>query len=350
MKSKSLLPILFLAISVVLPPSRMAFAQQPSIDFAELEKAILEELGQTVTPGAAIAIVRGDRVVFAKGFGVANIETRQPVTTEMLFRSGSVGKMLTAAVVVSLAEEGKLNLQDPIGKYLKGLSPRLAQLTSHQLLTHTAGLIDLNAISGPSDEAALASTVRSWTDELCLFEPGKIFSYSNSGYSLVGLLIEEVSKQSYSKAMTERLFKPLGMNRTIFEPTMAMTYPLSQGHAGDPENLKVFRPHNDSAAFRPAGYEYSTVLDLARFAVAFLNEGQIEGRQVLPREAIAKLASQSRRALDRTRRHHTGVWMPARDGAGTAFRRNRDDQPDRRDAQQIDRKGHGVNAAAEAET
>jgi CubicO group peptidase (beta-lactamase class C family) len=131
--------------------------------------------------------------------------------------------------------------------------------------------------------------VRSWTDDLQLFEPGKIFTYSNPGYSLAGLLIEEVSGLPYSKAMSERLFKPLGMNRTTFDPAMAMTYPLSQGHAGDPESLKVFRPNYHYAAYNPAGYGYTNVSELARFAIALLNNGKIEGKQALPQAVITKL-------------------------------------------------------------
>jgi CubicO group peptidase (beta-lactamase class C family) len=271
--------------------SRLAISQQRGTDFSQLESVVLGELSETNTPGAAMAIVSGDRIVFAKGFGVSNLETRLPVASDMLFRNGSVGKMLTAAVLVLLAEEGKLKIDEPIGKYVKGLSPKLSQLTAHQLLTHTAGLIDPNVTSGPYDETALADTVRSWKDDLFIFEPGQIFSYSNPGYSLAGLLIEEASGGPYSKVMTERLFKPLGMSRTTLDPTAAMTYPLSQGHAGNPESLKVFRPHYHYAAYSPAGYGYSSVLDLARFAIAFLNDGKIEGKQVLPRAVIAKLST-----------------------------------------------------------
>jgi CubicO group peptidase (beta-lactamase class C family) len=122
MKTKQHLAFLFSAILIFLPLS--AFSQQGKLDFTDLEKVALEELKQTLTPGAAIAIVSGDRIVFTKGFGVSSIETRLPVTSDMLFRNGSVGKMLTAAALVSLAEEGKLNLHEPIGKHVKGLSPK----------------------------------------------------------------------------------------------------------------------------------------------------------------------------------------------------------------------------------
>ncbi len=97
------------------------FAQQPQKDLAPLEKAALDELRETNTPGAAVAIVSGDRIVYVKGLGVSNVETGTPVAPEMLFRTGSVGKMFTAALLTSLAEEGKIKLDEPIGKYVIGL-------------------------------------------------------------------------------------------------------------------------------------------------------------------------------------------------------------------------------------
>src|SRR5689334_21045372 len=124
------------------------FAQQQAFDFSSLETVAREELQQTRAPGAAIAIVLGDRIIYAKGFGVANVETEEAVRPEMLFRLGSTTKMFTAATLVTLAEQGKINLKEPIGKYVQGLSPQIAQLTAHKLLSHTSGLLDEAAMYG----------------------------------------------------------------------------------------------------------------------------------------------------------------------------------------------------------
>jgi CubicO group peptidase (beta-lactamase class C family) len=142
------------------------FAQQSQTNFAPLEKAALDELRETNTPGAAVAVVSGDRIVYVKGLGLSNVETGTPVAPEMLFRTGSVGKMFTAALLTSLAEEGKIKLDEPIGKYVRGLSPKLSQVTFQQLLSGTAGLIDGEPLYGPQDESALAKTVRSWNDDI----------------------------------------------------------------------------------------------------------------------------------------------------------------------------------------
>jgi CubicO group peptidase (beta-lactamase class C family) len=282
----SLAPVLLLWV---------AFAQQPQPskpDFGELEKVALAELTETNTPGAAVGVVSGDRLVFAKGFGVSNVETGAPVTPDMLFRLGSTTKMFTAAALVTLAEEGKIKLDDPIGKYAKGLSPKIAGLTAHQLLSHTAGLKDDAQMFGRHDDEALADTVRALKDDFFFAAPGRIWSYSNPGYWLAGYLIEAVSGEPYADALDERLFKPIGMQRTTLRPTMAMTWPLAQGHdVSGRDKPRVVRPFADNAGNWPAGSIFSSVNDLSRFVIAFMNGGQIEGKQVLSPSLIKQLSS-----------------------------------------------------------
>lgn len=284
---------LILLLLLMMSPGVCVLAQRPVADFEQLKKTALEELKETNTPGAAIAIVSGDRIVYAEGFGVANVETNVPVTTEMLFRIASVTKMFTATALVAMAEQGKLKLDQPVGTYVKGLSPRLSQVTSHQLLTHTAGIVNDAARGGLQDESALAVSVRSWKDDGIFFEqPGKLYSYSNPGLVLAGLTLQEVGQKSYSEIMSELLFKPLGMKRTTFRPTLAMTYPLSMGHqAGADKRATLVRPFPTDAVFLPAGGMISNVTDLARFAIAFMNDGRLDGQQVLAPAVIAKVST-----------------------------------------------------------
>jgi CubicO group peptidase (beta-lactamase class C family) len=272
-----------------------AFAQPPpqsKPDFGELEKVALAELAETNTPGAAVGIVSGDRLIFARGFGVSNVETGAPVTPNMLFRLGSTTKMFTAAAVVTLAEDGKLKMDEPIGKYAKGLSPKIAGLTAHQLLSHTAGLKDDAQMFGRHDDEALADTVRALKDDFLFAAPGRIYSYSNPGYWLSGYLIEAVSGKPYADVMDERLFKPLAMQSTTLRPTMAMTRPLAQGHdVSGRDKPRVVRPFADNAGNWPAGSIFSSVNDLSRFVIAFMNGGQLEGKQVLSPSLIKQLSS-----------------------------------------------------------
>jgi len=278
-----------LALSLAAAP---AFAQPPGSDYRELEKVVAEELKETNTPGAVVAMVRGDQVVYARGFGVADVETGAPVTPDMLFRIGSVTKMLTAAVLVSLSEEGKIELDAPVGDAVRGLDTRLSRLTAHQLLSHTAGLIDYAHACCAQDEAALATVIRGAKDADFLFtEPGRIWSYSNPGYHIAGYLIQELTGKPYADAMAERLFRPLGMTHTTFRPTVAMTFPLSQGHdAAGPGKPAVVRPTVNNVGDWPAGFVFTNVPDLARFVIAFMNGGRLDGKQVLSPSLIATLS------------------------------------------------------------
>ncbi len=285
-----LISLLLLAVCMSGVPAGKAQSEKEQSVFARIEKAALDELKQTNIPGAALAIVRGNKIIFAKGFGVSSVETGAPVTPDTLFRIGSVTKMFTATALVTLAEQGKIKLNEPVGNYAKGLNPLLARLTAHHLLSHTAGILDRVIDYGPQDETALAITIRSWGDDYILTEPGRFFSYANPGYALAGMVIEEVGGRPYSDLMNELVFKPLEMSHTTFRPTMAMTYPLSQGHnafGGAP--ARVARPFANNTVFWPDGFMFSSANDLARFAIAVINKGQVDGRQVISPSIIAKL-------------------------------------------------------------
>ena len=288
MLRRSFLIILIAALTAV--PVSFALQEQQH-DFGQLEKVVLEELKETNTPGATVAIVSGNQVVYIKAFGVSNVETRTPMTPEMLFRIGSTTKMFTATALVTLAEEGKLKLDEPIGRHVDGLNPKIAGLTAHQLLTHTAGIIDDAPMYGDHDDSAMGRTIRSWKPDQLFTEPEKIISYSNPGYWLAGFVAESISKKPFADHMSESIFKPLGMTSTTFRPTTAMTYPLAQGHnAAGKSAPTVVRPFADNAASWPAGSMFTNVLDLSRFIIAFLNAGKLEGKQVLSPQVIAKLS------------------------------------------------------------
>lgn len=283
-RTKQFLPALILSLCA-LPLA----AQQPR--FAELDAVIQAELDLTKTPGAVVAIVQGDKLVYNKGFGLANLESKQSVTPEMLFRIGSMTKMYTAATLLTLAEEGKLDLHAPLSKYLTGLPPRLAALTSHQLLTHTAGLSDRATMVGTHDEAKLADAVLAYQDAMLFTEPGEVFSYANPGWNIAGYLTEKLTGDFYSKAVETRILKPLGMSHTTIHPTIAMTYPMSVGHIGDPDkSAVVMRPIEDNSRDWPAGFLFSTSSDLARFAMAFMNHGRVDGKQTLSEKIIAQMS------------------------------------------------------------
>jgi CubicO group peptidase (beta-lactamase class C family) len=266
---------------------------QSAPEFAALDQVVLDELKQTNTPGAAVSIVRGEAVVLARGFGIANVETGEAVRPEMLFRLGSTTKMLTATALNTLVEDQRVKLDEPIGTYIKGMDAKLAQVTAHQLLTHTAGIRDEAPMFGLHDETALGARILSMDAGFLFATPGDVFSYANPGYWMAGYLAEVVAGKPYADVMQEKIFGPLGMERTTLRPTMAMTWPLAQGHGpGGPKGAAVvLRPAADNAAIWPSGSVFSNVNDLARFVIAFLNEGRLDGKQALPATVVRRLTT-----------------------------------------------------------
>jgi CubicO group peptidase (beta-lactamase class C family) len=271
--------------------ARAAAAQTP--DFSTLDAVVQQELKDVGVPGAAVAIVSGGRVIYAKGYGLANVETNAAMTPDLLFRLGSTTKMFTAAALAALADKGAVDLRKPVGEYIKGLHPAIGRVTGHQLLSHTSGILDEAPMYGSHDETVLTKNVLSWKEDRFFTEPGKIYSYSNPGYWLAGALIEAVSGRLYADLMHESLFAPLGMTRTTLRPTVAMTYPLAQGHDVVDGKAVVVRPFANNAASWPAGSIFSSVDDLARFVMAFVGGGRVDGKPAIPPAVITMISTPS---------------------------------------------------------
>jgi CubicO group peptidase (beta-lactamase class C family) len=262
------------------------------VDFTPLETFALEQMKRSGTPAVAVAVIVDNQVAYRKGLGVASIETNMPAAPDMLFRLGSTTKMFTAAAVLTLAEQGNVDLKAPIGKYVKGLTPRLGAVTLDQLLSHTAGIRDFAPMSGPHDDSELATRVRGLKDSDLPLEPGEIISYSNPGYWAAGMVLEEVSGKPFADAVEDRVLKPLGMTRSTFRPLVAMTFPLAIGHQTAAGTTPfVVRPFADDASTWPSGSLFSSVDDLSRFALAFMNGGTLDGKHTLSPFVIEKMSS-----------------------------------------------------------
>ena len=267
-----------------------------AVDFSELDRLVPEELKEKNTPGAVIAVVSGDKVVYQKAFGVANVETNAPMQPEMLFRLGSTTKMFTAAALVTLAEKDKIKLNDPIGTRVKGLNPKIAATTPHHLLSNSAGFRDFAAPVLSNDDASLGNMLRAWKDDVFFAEQGEIYSYSSAGFWLSGFVVEDLHGKPYADAMNELIFKPVGMERTTLRPFLAITYPFATGHALDAGKPAIIRPMFNNTAMWPAGSIFSNAKDLSRWVIALLNEGRVEGKQVISTSLVNQLFG-----------HHVGV-------------------------------------------
>lgn len=281
------------AIAALAGSVTRASAQSTPAWHRAVDSLVTEELARTQTPGAQVAIAMGGEVVYSKAFGVADIETGRAVTPQTLFRVGSVTKMVTAAVIADLVAEGKLDLNAPISRYVTELAGRrVGTVTTHQLLTHTAGWID-NAIPyGRMGEGALGEVMREVGDTLFFTEPGRIISYSNPGYSMAGYVAERAAGQRFGALTDERVLRKFGMPHASFRPLDAMTRDFSQGHVGAPTNPgAVVRPFTENTAQWAAGFLMASAHDMARFTIALMNDGMLDGQRVMSSQAVRLLTT-----------------------------------------------------------
>jgi CubicO group peptidase (beta-lactamase class C family) len=267
-------------------------AAQTRIDTAVVERAAAEFLAATKTPGAAIAIVADGRVAYAKGFGVTRLGGTEAITASTMFQVGSTTKVVTAALLATLAERGTLRLDAPIGRYVASLPAYLAGITAGQLLAQTSGLRDIPGDSGSRDPGALAAFVRSWQPDIALVAPGTVFSYSNAGYALAGLVAQRAGGAPYAQLVRDRVFAPLGMAHATFDIAAAARRPHALGHVGPPNAAPAALGHLvDDTRLWPAGCMNVGVDELARFVVALMDSGRIDGHQVLPAAAVTAMAA-----------------------------------------------------------
>src|SRR6201991_1123547 len=172
-------------------------------------------------PGCAAAVSLNGETVFEKAFGLADLEHNVLNTPQTIFESGSVAKQFTAAALVLLQQDGKLNLDDQVKKYIPELPDYGSPLTIRNLLNHTSGIRDWGTVLGLT---GVGRGDRVISQDLALdvithqraldFKPGAEYSYSNSGYNLAAIIVERVSKQKFPAFVEERLFKPLGMTNS----------------------------------------------------------------------------------------------------------------------------------------
>ena len=184
--------------------------------------SLFKTWANTNSPGCAIGIVRNDSLIYAKGYGMANLEYGIPVTPETIFHMASVSKQFTAYSIVLLAKQGKLQLDDDIHKYLSWFPGMKEKITIRNLLNHTSGIRDqwqLLAISGTRlDDVITQDHIIKilGKQEALNFNPGEQYSYSNSGFTMLAEIVRSVSGQSLRQFTDSAIFKPLGMNNTHF--------------------------------------------------------------------------------------------------------------------------------------
>src|SRR5262249_23813795 len=159
----------------------------------------------------SLAVVRDGKVTKARGYGFANLEWQAPVTPETVFQSGLVGKQFTATAVMMLVEEGKIGLEDRIGKYLDGAPDAWKGRPIRHVVSHTSGVGDLYPLLNLRQDYTEEELLKKAESVPVAFAPGAKWAYSNTGYVLLGIVIHKVTGKFYGDFLKERIFVPLGM-------------------------------------------------------------------------------------------------------------------------------------------
>ncbi len=202
----------------------------------EIDRLVEEQMSAAHVPGLALAIVHDRQLLHARGFGVTSVEDNGlPVTPHTLFAIGSVTKPLVAIAIMRLVEAGALDLDKPIKTYLPWFAlsdPHAADVvTLRMLLSHTAGLPTSYDPFGRRSPKDLEGYIRDVVPKYRLVAPpGRVFSYSNVGFGVAGYVAAHVAGMDFPTLMQALVFDPLAMTRTTFDPCVAATYPLAQGH------------------------------------------------------------------------------------------------------------------------
>ena len=274
MKNHFVLGGVALAVIAVAQPAAAAAPK----DFKVEADRILAEAWKANEPGAAVIVTEGGRIVYAAGRGLADLDAKAPITPNTAFRVGSIAKQFTAAVMMQLVAEGKVSLDDPLSKYLPDYPQPGASATVRHLLNHTSGIASYTSIPGFMDEA---NTNRPYTTAQMIdvfkslpapSKPGEAWAYNNSGYLLLGAIIEKVTGKPWHQAVAQRIAAPLKLKTISYdEPrarNMAKGYHQTDKGGFEPaKKIHMSVPH-------AAGGLVGTVGDLATWANA-LHHGRV---------------------------------------------------------------------------
>lgn len=244
-----------------------------------------EHMDKLHIPGAVISVVKDGKIIFTKGYGVADIEKKTPVVPDKtIFRIGSITKVFTALTVMQQSDRRKIKLTDDVNKYLTDVKvPNTfpQPITFHHLLTHTSGLDEISPGRRTSDESRIIPLNEFLKTRIVRrAPPGEIISYSTYNAALAALAVEQITKTPFKTYLQKNIFEPLGMTRTSiasvkseYKPDLAIGYQYA-GNQYQPLPFQWFHTY-------PASDINSTATDMARFMIASLQYGAIDGKRIL---------------------------------------------------------------------
>ena len=258
-----------------------------------LESLIRQEMADKDLPAFSIALVDGNQVVWAQGFGYQDPEHKIPATAHTVYRVGSVSKLFTDIGIMQMVEAGKINLDAPVSQYIPDFHPQnpfTNPITLRKLMSHRSGLLREPPVGNYFDptEPTLEATVRSMNSTELVYDPGTHLKYSNAGIAVVGYTLQELNHQSFPKYLKQSVLAPLGMRESSFSPEPDLTRNLAKAYMWTYDGLKIPAPTFE-LGLAPAGCMYSTVTDLAQFLMVLFDGGRGPKEQVLHRETLEQM-------------------------------------------------------------
>ncbi len=224
----------------------------------------------------SVLVAKGGKVLLKKGYGMANIELDVPNAPDTKFRLGSITKQFTATAILQLAAQGKLDVQDKVSKYIDNSPAAWKDITIHHLLTHTSGIPNFTSFDDYAKRQRETVTplqlVDRFKDRPLDFAPGSKYSYSNSGYEVLGVIIEKVSGEKYEDYVKRHIFDPLDMNDTGYDHDTQIIKHRAAGYQKTKDGKLQNADYIDMSIPYSAGSLYSTVEDLYRWDRALYGE------------------------------------------------------------------------------
>ncbi|MBN8683017.1 MAG: serine hydrolase [Chitinophagales bacterium] len=233
----------FLQVFVVLLLSSALFAQKADkLLSAEMDNVIREQFSDPKGPGCVALVARQGKVIYHKAFGMNEVESAKPLQTDMVFRIGSVTKQFTAVGILQLVDEGKIGLSDEMQQFLENCPEAWKTVTVEQLLNHTSGIHSYTSMAEFDNEfqgkaLSVNGLIDFFKNEPLDFPPGNAYAYSNSGYVLLGYIIEKVSGQTYADFLQKRFFTPLGLKNTYYDTDGLKIDKRVQGYDPDMDTI-----------------------------------------------------------------------------------------------------------------
>ncbi len=255
--------------------TRATTTSKPSVLHVRLILEIMEEAG---IPGASVAVGIGGQIVWAEGFGWADVELGVRVTTLTKFRVGSVSKPITAAGLGLLVERGQIDLDAPVQTYVPDFPEKRWPITTRQLGGHLAGIRHYrgNEMMSSRRYPTVASGLEIFADDSLLFEPGTEFSYSSYGWNLLSAVMEGASGEDFLTFMRDEVFEPLGLRHTVADHTDSIVSFRTSFYEHDGDGSVINAPYVDNSYKWAGGGFLSTPEDLVRFGQQHLGPGFLQ--------------------------------------------------------------------------